>query len=384
MQIDQIHNNSNEEPVKEAALISPDGQIETQKKKDLSFCYFIIDSLPIAIVAVDPDLRITRFNPWAQEITGRSEEEAIGCYCGDILQGGMCNISCPLRTVIIRQEPIISIETTIRNRSGNIVPVQMSTAGLFDQSGKLIGAVEAFLDISQKKAQEREKANLISMFAHDMNSSLTGIHGLGLRLLKTEDLNQEKPKKFIEVITKEASKLEFLVKDFLEFSRLQTGRLNLTFDATFLDKELYELFNIYEPKAAALGIKLTIESAGSLPVIETDANRLRRVFENLLNNALKFSREGTTVAIKVEESDEEVLVKVQDGGTGIDPKELPYIFDIFHKGPGAGKKEGYGVGLAIVKTIVEGHGGRVLVASEPGKGSIFTVFLPKVRKLGEE
>ncbi|MGA7875477.1 MAG: PAS domain-containing sensor histidine kinase [Desulfoferrobacter sp.] len=384
MQIHQIHNNSNEGPAKEAALVSSGSPTSSQKKRDLSFCYFIIDSLPIAILAVDPDLRITRFNPWAQEITGHSEKDAIGCYCGDILQGGMCNLGCPLRTVINRREPIIQIETSIRNRSGDIIPVEMSTAGLFDQSGKLIGAVEAFLDISKKKALEREKANLISMFAHDMNSSLTGIHGLGLRLLKTEDLNQEKPKKFIEVITKEASKLEVLVKDFLEFSRLKTGKLNLTFDATFLNKELYELFNLYEPKAAAMGITLTFESAGSLPVIEADANRLRRVFENLLNNALKFSQKGGTVAIAVEESDGEVMVKVQDEGTGIDPKELPYIFDIFHKGPGAGKKEGYGVGLAIVKTIVEGHGGRVLVASEPGKGSIFTVFLPKVRKLGEE
>lgn len=384
MQIEQIHNNSNEQPAKEAALASSESRMNSHKKRDLSFCYFIIDSLPIAILAVDPDLRITRFNPWAQEITGRSEKEVIGCYCGDILQGGMCNHDCPLKTVINRREPIIRIETSIRNRSGDIIPVEMSFAGLFDQRGKLIGAVEAFLDISKKKALEREKANLISMFAHDMNSSLTGIHGLGLRLLNTEDLNQEKPKKYIEVITKEASKLELLVKDFLEFSRLQTGKLNLTFDATFLDKELYELFNTYESKASALGITITLESSGSLPVIEADANRLRRVFQNLLNNALKFSQKGCTVAIAVEESDEEVMIKVQDEGIGIDPKELPYIFDIFHRGSGAGKKEGYGVGLAIVKAIVEGHGGRVLVASELGRGSIFTVFLPKVRKLGEE
>lgn len=357
---------------------------ETQKKSDLSFCYFVMDSLPLAIVAVDPDLRITRFNAWAQEITGHSEKQAIGRYCGDVLQGGMCSHDCPLRTVISRQEPIIRIETTIRSRGGTAIPVEMSTAGLFDQSGNLIGAVEAFQDISKKKAQEREKSNLISMFAHDMNSSLTGIHGLGLRLLKTEDLNQEKPRNFIEVLTKEASKLEFLVKDFLEFSRLQTGKLNLTFDATFLDKELYELFSIYEPKAAAMGIQLTLESAASLPVIEADANRLRRVLANLLSNALKFSRQGGKVGITVEESHGEVMVKVRDEGIGIDPEELPYIFDIFHRGRDAEKKEGYGVGLAIVKAIVEGHGGRVLVASEPGKGSTFTVFLPKIRKLGEE
>lgn len=215
------------------------------EKTDLSFCYFILDSLPMAILAVDPDLNITRFNLWAQQITGVAEKEAVGRHCGEILKGGMCGKDCPLKSVINRQKPVMRLETYIHNQAGDLIPVEMSTAGLFDQTGKLIGAVEAFVDISEKKAQEREKANLISMFAHDMNSSLTGIHGLGLRLLKTADLNEEKPRKFIDLIIREAGKLELLVRDFLEVSRLQTGKLNLTFDATFLDKELFELFNSF-------------------------------------------------------------------------------------------------------------------------------------------
>lgn len=77
------------------------------------------------------------------------------------------------------------------------------------------------------------------------------------------------------------------------------------------------------------------------------------------------------------------MVTVADQGQGIDARELPFIFDIFHRVPDAAKKEGYGVGLAIVKAIVEGHGGKVLVTSEQGKGSTFTVFLPKASKLGE-
>ena len=360
-----------------------EGPEEGYHKTDLSFCYFILDSLPIAILAVDPDLRITRFNPWAQQITGIAEEQALGRYCGEILKGGMCGQNCPLTSVINRQKPVMRLETEIHNKAGDLIPVEMSTAGLFDASGKLIGAVEAFVDISEKKSQEREKANLISMFAHDMNSSLTGIHGLGLRLSKTADLNEENPRKFIDLITREAGKLELLVKDFLEVSRLQTGRLNLTFDATFLDKELFELFNSYEPKAADHGITLRMENKGALPVIEADANRLRRVFANLLDNALKFSPKGTTVTITVEESGAEVMVMVADQGQGIEATELPFIFDIFHRVPDVARKEGYGVGLAIVKAIVEGHGGRVMVTSEVGKGSTFTVFLPKVSKLGD-
>lgn len=383
LSVDSKHGKTGGSAAKTAGTARRESSKGDYQKADLSFCYFILDSLPIAILAVDPDLRITRFNPWAQQITGITEEQAIGRHCGEILKGGMCGQNCPLKSVISRQEPVMRLETDIHNRAGDLIPVEMSTAGLFDQTGKLIGAVEAFVDISEKKAREREKANLISMFAHDMNSSLTGIHGLGLRLIKTADLNDEKPRKFIDLIAREAGKLELLVKDFLEVSRLQTGRLNLTFDATFLDKELFELFNSYEPKAADHGITLRMENKGALPVIEADANRLRRVFGNLLDNALKFSPKGTTVTITVEESGEEVMVKVADEGQGIDAKELPYIFDIFHRVPDAARKEGYGVGLAIVKAIVEGHGGRVMVTSEVGKGSIFTVLLPKVSKLGD-
>ena len=282
---------------------------QIEQREELSFCYFVIDSLPIAVVAVDPELKITRFNPWAQTITGYSEEEAIGCYCGDILNGGMCGVNCPLKTVIRRQKPHLCLETTIHNKRGDIIPVQMNTAGLFDRNGELIGGVEAFQDISDRKTQERERGNLISMFAHDMNSSLTGIHGLGIRLLKTEDLNEDRPRKFIEVITKEAGKLESLVQDFLEFSRLQTGKLKLNFNAASLDKELQEIFEVYETRALQRGIALKLEASEQLPIIEADTDRLRRVFTNLLDNAIKFSKKGGTVTITVQETNKEVMVE---------------------------------------------------------------------------
>jgi signal transduction histidine kinase len=114
-----------------------------------------------------------------------------------------------------------------------------------------------------------------------------------------------------------------------------------------------------------------------LPVIQADPNRLRRVFNNLLDNAFKFSNRGGTIILSPEENDREVMVTIIDEGQGIDPEDLPFIFDIFHRGKEAGKKKGAGIGLASVKAIVEGHGGKILVHSEPGKGSAFTVVIPK-------
>lgn len=349
--------------------------------QDLRFCRFIIDSLPSAVVTVNSALKIIRFNPWAEKVTGYSAGEALGQYCGKILQGGMCLTHCPLKTVLKGHHPVSLVETTIVNKWGETIPVRMSTAGLFDDSDHLIGGVEAFQDISRLKNLEREKDNLVSMFAHDMKSSLTIIGGFVLRLLqKTRTIDEEKQKKYLGIIKTESSKLESLTNDFLEFSRLQAGRLKLNFSATSLDKELMELSDSYQLKASQAGLNLDLKNEEELPIIEADASQLRRVFTNLLDNAIKFSKGKGTITISTHETIEEVLVKVKDEGAGIEDDELPYIFDSFRRGKNEGEKGGFGLGLAAVKAIVESHGGRIRVDSELGRGSVFTVVLPKARK----
>ena len=368
-------------------MVDKDSDVMGEKDKyssELIFYRFIIDSLPSAVLTVNADLKIISFNPWAEKITGYSKKETLGKYCGEILQGGMCLANCPLRTVLKGHRPVSLIETTITNKWGETIPVRMNTAGLFDDNDHLIGGVESFQDISHLKTLEREKANLISMFAHDMKSSLTIIGGFVLRLLKKKaSLAQEKQIKYLDIMKNEAGKLEFLVNDFLEFSRLQTGRLKLEFSATSLDKELMELVDAYQVKTKQAGINLELENEEELPIIEADAKRLRRVFTNLLDNALKFSKGEGTITISTHETDEDVVIKVRDEGVGIDSRDLPYIFESFSRGKGTEKKEGFGLGLATVKAIVEAHGGRVLVESELGKGSVFKVILPKDR-LGQE
>jgi two-component system phosphate regulon sensor histidine kinase PhoR len=348
--------------------------------QDLAFFKFVIQSLPVAVVTVNSELKITGFNLWAEGLTGYSAEEALGRFCGDILQGGMCQRECPLRTVLNRKDPVVRIETTIQNKMGETIPVSMSTAALLDEEARLIGGLEAFQDISQLKALEREKTNLMSMFAHDMKSPLIAIQGFVLRLLAhITDMAVEKRDNYLEIIRREAGKLEFLINDFIDFTRLQTGRLDLNLDATSLDQELKELFEAYQPRASKSGIELKLENRESLPLIEADAPRLRRVFTNLLDNALKFTEGKGTVTILTQQTDYDVSVKVIDEGIGIDSRELLSVFEPFQRGKDAEKTEGFGLGLAGVKTIVEAHGGRVLVESELGRGSVFTVILPKTR-----
>ena len=367
-------------------MVDKDSDVVKDKDKyspGLTFYRFIIDSLPSAVLTVNADLKIIGFNPWAEKITGYSAKEVLGQYCGEILQGGRrCHAHCPLRTVLNGHRAVSLVETTIVSKWGETIPVRMNTAGLFDDNDNLIGGVESFQDISRLKSLEREKDNLISMFAHDMKSSLTIIGGFVLRLLKkARQVDDEKQKKYLGIIKNESSKLESLVNDFLEFSRLQTGRLKLNFSATSLDKELMEISDSYQVKASQSGLKLELQNEKELSIIEADASQIRRVFTNLLDNAIKFSKKKGAITITTQETTEDVIVKVKDEGIGIERNELPYIFDSFHRGKGAEKKEGFGLGLAGVKAIVEGHGGRVIVKNEPIKGSVFTVVLPKVRDI---
>jgi PAS domain S-box-containing protein len=350
--------------------------------KSLAFYKFVVNSVPSGVITVDRNLRITGFNPWAERLIGFSSEEAVGTFCGEILQGGMCDIQCPLRTALTSREPMPLVESTVRTKGGETIPVRMNVAALFDENGELIGGVESFQDISALKALERERNNLISTFAHDMKSSLTIIGGFVLRLLhKTDTIDHQKEQRYLQVIRDESGKLEMLISDLLEFARLQTGRLKLNLTAASLDKELLELYEAYQPKLSSAGLTLKLVNENALPPINGDARQLRRVFTNLLDNAIKFSQKGGNIIVSTVTDQKEVCISVKDQGVGIPPDELPYIFDAFHRGRVGTKVEGFGLGLASVKAIVEAHGGKVLVQSEPGKGSVFSVVLPRYSDL---
>ncbi|MCB2187954.1 MAG: PAS domain S-box protein [Deltaproteobacteria bacterium] len=341
----------------------------------------LVQNLPTGVISVDANFRVTEVNQEGQKILGLAPEEVVGQFCGQVLRSKACETTCPLRQAVAAGAPYGPVDTMFLNREGQPVPVRLRAAALYDQNGALTGGVEVFQDISEIKAMERERANLISMFAHDMKSPLVGIQGFAVRLLRRggeEDL--EKRMQYLEMIRREAGRLEAVINDFLDFARLETGSLKLNLSATDLDKEFYELFETFEPRFQQAGITLHLAVRDKLPVVEADASHLKRAFSNLLENALKYSETGTEVTMEGEETPDEVLLRFHDQGRGIPAEELPYIFDVFYRGreqEGMTTRQGHGLGLAGVEAIVKGHGGRVLVASEVGRGSVFTVALPK-------
>jgi two-component system phosphate regulon sensor histidine kinase PhoR len=343
----------------------------------------LVETMNDGLAIEDGNGIITYVNDKICELWGRSRAEIIGRSAVEFLDDAE-RMAAKGQADVGDMEGMAPYEATWVRKDGRRIPTLVSPVSICDGKGKIRGKFAVITDVSHIKTREREKANLISMFAHDMRSSLAGIHGLGHRLsTKFSSLDDHTREEYLRVINREASKLEALVEDFLAFARLETGSLKMSLRKISVGTELHELFELYQPKAVQKGIELTIEVEEGLPVIEADAVRLRRVFTNLLDNALKFSKETGTVSIAAMVVAPSLVVKIRDQGIGIDPGEAPFIFDIFHRARTGEGKEGYGIGLATVKAIVEAHGGSVEVDSELGKGSVFTVYLPLTRQEDE-
>ncbi len=338
----------------------------------------LVETMNEGMVLEDEQGVITYVNDKLCEMWECSRDEIIGKTIGDFLEDDQRQVVEEKLQRRFSGEVVIC-EVTWSGKEGSKISTYVSAVPYISGDNEYQGSFAVLTDITPLKALEREKSNIISMFAHDMRSSLVGIHGLGLRLLnKYDSMDDEKRSEYLQIINREAAKLESLVDDFLEFSRLETGRLKLNFSPMSLEKELNEIHEAYCAKTAQANIRMDLSIEQALPVIHADGNRLRRVFTNLLDNAVKFSRPDTTITIEAREVDAGMEIKIIDQGVGIHPNDLPFIFDLFHRGKGDEKKEGYGIGLATVKAIVEGHGGKMHVTSQLNKGSVFTIFLPKV------
>ena len=339
----------------------------------------IMNSVPVAIITVDHDYKITSFNNRAEELTGYSVEEVLGCSCHEILCSSRCAYFCPVKGIKNHEDSANGLEAEFTNRSGEVIPVRIGVAGLQDDDGNFVGYLEWIEDISREKKIEREEHNFISMVAHDMKSPLVTINGL-VRRLKSQEIreNHEKLDQYIRVIGDAGERLNQLIEEFLEYSHLESGRVKLEKRKTDIHDLLQKTVDSYRHFVAEHKGSITCYFDLSSSIV-VDKNRIQRVFVNLLDNAVKYSPEQIEITIKAKETPQEIIISFGDKGVGIRRSELPYIFDAFHR-IDSEKIRGHGLGLAVVRGIVGKHGGKVLVESTLGQGSVFTVILPKKGK----
>jgi signal transduction histidine kinase len=228
------------------------------------------------------------------------------------------------------------------------------------------------------EAASRHKSEFLANMSHELRTPLNAIIGfsqvLRQRLFGEVNAKQEE---YLDDILSSGNHLLSLINDVLDLSKVEAGQVELEVGTFSLREALERGVVMVRERAAKNGVRLAVEPAPDVDLVEGDERRLRQVIFNLLSNAVKFTPEGGSIVVATSRTDGEVLVSVTDTGPGIAPGDQARIFEEFQQtDAGAEQREGTGLGLALSKRLVELHGGRIWVESEPGHGSRFVFTLP--------
>ena len=242
----------------------------------------------------------------------------------------------------------------------------------------LFGAVMMARDISRESETNLLKTEFVNNISHELKTPLTLIRLYGETLQRKENLTNEERKECYEIITKESERLSHLINNVLDFSRIEMGRKEFDLERGYLQDVVTETMESYRYHLEKKGFSIHSEIAADIPEMSFDGEAIASVLVNLLGNAMKFSPGKKDVTVKLFRDNGNAVMQVADKGIGISQKEIPKIFERFYQSENKGITEakGSGLGLTLVKHIVEAHNGKIEVESEVGKGSRFTVRLP--------
>jgi two-component system, OmpR family, phosphate regulon sensor histidine kinase PhoR len=300
---------------------------------------------------------------------------------------------------------IIMGHELMADASDEAVPLTLSisAAPLYDSrqsmQARILGVVAVLNDITSHKQLEKLKDEFVSIVSHELRTPLTTIKGYTQHLIRrierrlrgisaTQPANAvaELPESYdlrsLNIMQSQTDHLERLVNDLLDLSRVQWGELNLHYSSFYLADVLAESVRLAQISAEQHTIFLDIDAQDSKLV--ADKLRISQVVGNILDNAVKFSPQGKQVTVILKEQDNEFLVSISDRGIGVSPDFFDHIFERFYRVRNTASRQysGIGMGLYIAKAIVEAHGGRIWLSSNPGTGSTFYFTLPKVPRTG--
>ncbi len=344
----------------------------------------ILASMADALIVVNAEGKISRLNQASMNLLGVSEQELLGQDIGVIIPDKLFLKQAVEQ--LDQKDKFCNQENTYLNKDGNEIEVQISAANLFDADHKLLGTAYVAQDIRERKQAERSLANKneelsrtineLDQFAyvvsHDLKAPLRGIANLAEWIREDlEELMSDDTRQQMIMLNGRVLRMENLINGILEYSRV--GRVD-----TFLERvDTQEIISdVIETMPVPKGY--TIEVGPNMPKIDAAAVQLGQVFSNLISNAIKYRKhdEGQ-VSISVEDLGDSFRFSVQDDGIGIDPCFHEKVFVIFQTLTARDKVESTGVGLSLVKKIIEEHGGEVWLDSEESKGATFHFTWPK-------
>jgi two-component system phosphate regulon sensor histidine kinase PhoR len=327
------------------------------------------------VVVTDLDGNIITTNEAFEQSSGYSAEELIGQSYTQLLLAQDDPGRLEEMQALVESGQVWRGDLVAHNKAGAPYDILSAIAPIRDRTGSIVGYVGSLRDITSQKELERLKDRFIADVSHELRTPITTIC-LYISLL--EVAKPENRAQFLSILKEQSHLLKDLAEEVLDFKKLtlkngaidEVGRVNVNaLVAEYVKMDL--------PVAQSAGLKLVFQPGEGLPEIWGDSKQLGRAVNNLLMNAIRYTRIGQ-VSVRTFREDGAVCVEVQDTGLGIDPEDLPHLFDRFYRGRNVRQTAtgGSGLGLAIAKGIVELHGGSISVQSAVGKGSCFCIKLP--------
>ncbi len=268
----------------------------------------------------------------------------------------------------IRQFQSGNLKARISVKNNN----ELDTIGLvFNEMADILAR-----NIRQLKETDEFRKELISNISHDLRTPVASIQGYAETLmLKRNNLDREEEEKYIRIIYAGCDRLQKMVSELFELSKLQTNQVKLNPEPFSIVELVSDIANKYRMLSSKKGVSLNTFLPKDSLIVQADLLLIDRVLQNLIDNAIKFCREGDYINIEIKnEGEGMVKISIADTGVGIGADELPYIFDRYYKGKNYG--ESTGLGLAIVKKIIDLHQSHIHVSSQAGKGTVFSFTLP--------
>jgi PAS domain S-box-containing protein len=366
----------------QAAIAVHNAQLYERLSQEKRRLDAIVEYSADGVMILDPAHRITLFNRAMARLTRWSAAEAIGRHHDEVVRWARLETELDLNKAVAGGWPLPSasplyVEGDLRRKEGGIVSVGITYAPLFDRGGRLVNIIADVRDVTRFREADELKSIFISVISHELKTPVALIKGYADTLMRKDaSWDQETIQESLAVIVEEADRLNQLIDNLLDASRLQAGALPLEKDEVALDVIAGRVARLFSTQTKIHNIVLRFPP--DFPTVIGDAARLEQVLNNLVANAIKYSPGGGNIEISGRATSEEVIVTVSDSGVGIPSEELPYVFERFYRGQRERHQRtpGVGLGLYLAKAIVEAHGGRIWAESTPGQGSAFSFAIP--------
>ncbi len=350
-----------------------------------------------SVIFTAPDGRIEWVNEAFSRITGYGFDEAVGRMPGDILNADETSLAALEALAAAKRAGVATrIEILNRTRTGGRVWMEVSMVPVLHPDGSPEVCIAIERDITEAKAQAAElaqareaaeaaasaKSQFLATMSHEIRTPMNGV--IGIAELLEETALDPAQRRYVSTIIDSGRALLAIINDVLDLSKLQAGRTDLVDEVFSLDDCLMRALDLLRPTAQKKGLALTSAQPADLPLYHGDSGRLRQILLNLLGNAIKFTSEGAvSVGLsRVSESTHDLLrIAIADTGIGIAPDRVGHVFDSFSQADATISRQfgGTGLGLTISRLLAQQMGGDIVVESQLGKGSVFTVILRLVR-----